>query len=189
MRRAQGTIEYLVILAVIIIVSLVVVSLMINSTAPAAGISSATSQISSVSNPIAIVDSVVSEDGNYFLKFRNQTGENVEIKTIQVGDEITQSLNKKMSLNSEEAFVISTGDVCVEGQLVANEIVVIYLTDLGLEKRQTYAVPINFQCTTYESKISYTDETGETQQPGGANLPVRLDNFIMGMCVLNVQLK
>jgi preprotein translocase subunit SecG len=49
--RAQGTIEYLVILAVIVVISLVVVTLMVNSTAPAASISEAQSELYWKSQP------------------------------------------------------------------------------------------------------------------------------------------
>jgi len=134
--KAQGTIEYLIILAVIVVVSLVVVSLMINSTAPAQGISGTTSQIASASSPIAITESIVDEDGNYFLKIGNNTGENVTINEIQIGgNPVAENLGKPIFVNSEEAFILSTSDVCVNGQLVANEVVVIYTNQYNLEKK------------------------------------------------------
>ena len=87
--QAQGTIEYLVILAVIVVVSLIVVSLTINSTAPAQGITATTTQIAATSSPIVITETIVSEDGNYFLKLKNNTGENIELIKIEVGEDAT----------------------------------------------------------------------------------------------------
>lgn len=77
--KGQGTIEYLVILAVIVVVALVVVSLMINSTAPAQGVSSGISRLGTQSSPIAILDASHDPDGNVYLKLANNTGENVTI--------------------------------------------------------------------------------------------------------------
>lgn len=88
--KAQGTIEYLVILAVVVIVALIVVSLMINSTAPAQGISGTTSSIASASNIIAVTESIVDEDGNYFLKIKNNSGENITITNIKIGETSTE---------------------------------------------------------------------------------------------------
>ncbi len=167
-RKAQGTIEYLVILAVIVVVSLIVVSLMINSTAPAQGISGTTAQIASVSSPIAITESIVDEDGNYFLKIGNNTGENVTISEIQIGgNPVAEDLGKPIFVNSEEAFVLSTDDVCVDGQLVVEEVVIVYENEFGLEKRQTYPIPINFECSPYETTVAYTDEDGVTHDKEG----------------------
>ena len=65
--NAQGTIEYLVILAVIVVISLVVVSLMANSTAPAGQITAAQSKLSWGSQPISITDSSVDAEGQGFF--------------------------------------------------------------------------------------------------------------------------
>ena len=85
--KGQGTIEYLVILAVIVVVSLVVVSLMINSTSGAEGISSGTSKIGGWTNTISVTESAISPDGNYLVRLANNTGEPLTIKTVKVGGE------------------------------------------------------------------------------------------------------
>lgn len=136
----QGTIEYLVILAIIVVISLIVVSLIINSTLPAQGIQSTTSQITSASNPISITNAVVSEDGNYFLKIKNNTGENLTIKDIQIGDTLAEP-NNPVFASGELIFIISSEIVCIEGQLITNQITITYLTQNGLEKKQTYPLP------------------------------------------------
>lgn len=64
---AQGTIEYLVILAVIVVISLVVVSLMISSTAPSESISEQQSKIFWRAQTIAIFDFTVDSNGDAII--------------------------------------------------------------------------------------------------------------------------
>ena len=123
---AQGTIEYLVILAVIVIVGLIVVSLILQSTAPAQGISGTTSQIATASNALAVTESIVSQDGNYFLKIKNNTGENITITKIEIGDIIDATPNKPIPMNVEEAFILATDSLCSQGQLLAEEVTITY---------------------------------------------------------------
>ncbi len=158
-KLAQGTIEYLVVLAVIVVVSLVVVSLLVNSTMPAQGISSAVSTISATSNPIAIKEAVINEDGDYFLTLKNNTGENLVISKINVGNKLAEP-SKNLFVGGEGAFLITSEMVCNEGEVVVNEINVTYLTSNGLVKTQTYPVPVYFECTNYSPNVPYTDEEG-----------------------------
>ena len=167
MNRGQGTIEYLVILAVVVIVALIVVTLMINSTAPAAGISGTTAQITSASNPIAINETIVDTDGNYFLKIKNNTGENATITEIEIGDSAPATPNKNIPSNAEEAFILSTENICEEGQLLTNEVTITYNNQYNLTKKQTYPLPINFECENYTATITYTDEDGVTHDTEG----------------------
>ena len=166
-KKAQGTIEYLVILAVIVIVALIVVSLMINSTAPAQGISGTTSQIASASNIIAVTESIVSEDGNYFLKIKNNSGENITITNITIGNNTPATPYKPIPQNTEEAFILSTNIVCSQGQLLAEEVTITYTNQYNLTKKQTYPVPINFECENFTATVTYTDEEGATHEEDG----------------------
>jgi hypothetical protein len=71
MQKAQGTIEYLIILSVIIVVGLIVVSLMINSTSGVSATSQGISKLEIQSAPLALTETIISPDGNYFLKIKN----------------------------------------------------------------------------------------------------------------------
>lgn len=102
---AQGTIEYLVILAIIVVVALIVVSLMVNSTAPAGNISGGVSKLSTQSAPISIVDASVNPDGEVYLKLGNNVGENVEITKITVDGEEVEP-NTLVAMNSDQGFLI-----------------------------------------------------------------------------------
>ncbi len=165
--KGQGTIEYLVILAVIVVVSLIVVSLMINSTAPAQGISGTTSTIATASTLLSVTESIVSEDGNYFLKIKNNTGENITITKIEIGDIIDATPNKPIPMNVEEAFILATDSLCSQGQLLAEEVTITYTNQYDLVKKQTFPVPINFECEEFTATVSYTDKDGVTHNEGG----------------------
>ncbi len=166
-KKAQGTIEYLVILAVVVIVALIVVSLIIGSTTPAQGISGTTTQIASASNILAVTESIVSEDGNYFLKIKNNSGENITITNITIGDNTPATPYKMIPTNAEEAFILATNATCSQGQLLAEEITITYTNQYDLTKKQTYPVPINFECENFTATITYTDETGATHEEDG----------------------
>jgi hypothetical protein len=61
----QGTIEYLVIIGIVVVISLVVVGVMVGQTSSATNISTTSSKISSLVGEISLVDSGVTPDGNY----------------------------------------------------------------------------------------------------------------------------
>ena len=171
MERAQGTIEYLVILAVVVIVGLVVVSLMMSSAQPAQGISGTTSTIATQANPIALSEGIVDSDGNYYIKLTNNTGENIAVTSIQIGDKNPRTYDTPIAPSADQAFIINTEDICSEGQLIVEKIVVTYENQYGLEKRQTYPVPAKFECTEYEVTTTFIDESGETQGNGDEEPP------------------
>ena len=146
--KAQGTIEYLVILAVIVIVSLIVVSLLVNSTSGAEGISSGTSKIGGWTNTISVTESAISPDGNYLVRLANNTGEPVTIKTVKIGD---QDVNYSEDLfqGNQQNFKITSDMVCELGQTVVGELVVTYVSQNGLEHTEVFPADITFECNDY----------------------------------------
>ena len=147
-KKAQGTIEYLVILAVIVVVSLIVVSLLINSTSGAEGISSGTSKIGGWTNTISVTESAISPDGNYLVRLANNTGEPVTIKTVKIGD---QDVNYSEDLfqGNQQNFKITSDMVCEVGQTVVGELVVTYVSVNGLEHTEVFPADITFECNDY----------------------------------------
>ena len=83
--HAQGTIEYLVILAVIVVLSLVVVSLMTSIfSSPAEQITSTTNKLGSMNGSISIVDATTDSSGEGIVTFSNRSGENLLITKINI---------------------------------------------------------------------------------------------------------
>ena len=67
MNKAQGTIEYLVIIAIIIVIALVVVGLLVNFISPIDNTSESAGQIGSLTREISLIESSVTTDGSYLL--------------------------------------------------------------------------------------------------------------------------
>ena len=120
--NAQGTIEYLVILAVIVVISLVVVSLMANSTAPAGQITAAQSKLFWGSQPISITDSSVDAEGQGFF-------------VIEPAQEITL---KKLIINGVEKDIEDT-------KIFGGNKKTIYLEDLVSCTSETGVYEIEFE--------------------------------------------
>ena len=107
MQKGQGTIEYLVILAVVIIVSLVVVALITNSTAPVQGVSESQSKTFWRTQPISINDAVVDSEGDGYLIVENKTGESIQLKKVTIGGEEIQITTDKTFMNEKEAIPLT----------------------------------------------------------------------------------
>ena len=83
--KAQGTIEYLVMLAVIIIIGLLVVGVSSNFFDSAGGISSVANQVSVSSGVISIIDAGLDSNGNAIVSLNNSSGDLLTITKINVG--------------------------------------------------------------------------------------------------------
>jgi hypothetical protein len=146
--KAQGTIEYLVILAVMVVVGLVVVSLLANSTAPVEGVSTSTSKIVGWSNAISVTETSISPDGNYLVRLTNNTGEPLTISSVQVGD-AGSNYSENLYQGSQMNFKLSSSVVCELGQTIVSSLKVTYVTENGLTKTEVYPVEIAFSCDDY----------------------------------------
>ncbi len=113
MDRAQGTIEYLVILAVIVVVALVVVSLMINSTSGAEGISTGVNKISAQTGAISVTEAVADSEGDAVITFTPR--ENITIKTIEIDGEEYDIPDTKVFANNDQLILLSGLPECVGG--------------------------------------------------------------------------
>jgi hypothetical protein len=164
--RGQGVAEYLLILAVVITVGVVVVNLMLNFTLPIDRISVATSQINATTSPIAINEAVVDFEGNHFLKIKNNTGENLTITKIIVGNTSSEQ-SAPLPNNGEIAFIINEPVFCIKGMTITQNVTLNYSNQENFQKIQTYSLPIYFECTNYTSKTNYFDEEGIFRDPSG----------------------
>ena len=163
-KRAQGTIEYLVILAVIVIVALIVVTLLVNSADSVGSISSASSKMTSLSGSIGITSAVVDSDGNFYVTVLNSSGENVTIARVNVGD-YNSSPNMPLSLSEKKTFQVA-GEECSAGTVGSYPVSVEYLSKEGFNKKQMYGSPLTINCEANLTLSEYVTSTGETQSGG-----------------------
>ena len=141
---AQGTIEYLVILAVIVVVSLVVVSLMMNSTAPAQGVSETQSQIYWQSQPISIVEAVADETGDAIITLKPQ--ENITLKSIVVDEQVLEVPETRIVAGSTQPVLIEASIQCSGSSSSRTITSINYVTDDGLSKSFSGSVQLVFEC-------------------------------------------
>ena len=85
-KRAQGTIEYLVIVAIVVVIALVVIGILLQLMGQGVGIGETSSQIAWKSaQPFAITDWKVDSDGNLFLILQNNSSETLDLVRVSVG--------------------------------------------------------------------------------------------------------
>ena len=134
----QGTIEYLVIMAVVIVISLIVVGLVVTvSSSPSQQIKDSSSKVGEVAvGGISIVESVVDPSGDSLIFLSNNSSDNVTLTRISVGgvdndfSETIVGLDSKIFSLSNLVF----GCKCSSGQKnVTCEYIITY-TQNGLAK-------------------------------------------------------
>ncbi len=96
--RAQGTIEYLVVIAIVIVISLLVSFLFLTQTDNALMINNYSNNVNQTNlGGISIVDSITTSNGDAVVSFMNETGENLTIEEVTVinsiGEEGSASLD------------------------------------------------------------------------------------------------
>ncbi|MDD3083416.1 MAG: hypothetical protein PHP82_00130 [Candidatus ainarchaeum sp.] len=145
---AQGTIEYLTIIGVIVVIGLVVVSLLTNVFDDTQNISSTTTKISSITGIISISETIVDNEGNGLIVLSNNSNETLTIKSLSINGVnidypntiLTQSVEKIFSLNSLDDNCSCVG---FEGKMKTCEITIYYTSKYGLEKQVTTNIVVD----------------------------------------------
>jgi len=148
--RAQGTIEYLVIIAIVVIIALVVVGILTGFLENGSTISSTSQNITQKTQTLALNDIITNPDGNYLLEIQsNQTG---TITINQITTDTNQQIyyaNNTQTLGSKKYYTLYTNDICQDGTNTTQTIIINYTTEYGLEKKVTYENVI-IPCQTYD---------------------------------------
>ncbi len=117
---AQGTIEYLVIIAVVVVISLIIVGLVITTTsAPSQEIRDSSSGLGNVSSGgISIVDAVTDLGGDSLIRLSNNSSDAVTLTKISVSG-VDNNYNAQLVGLDSKTFSLSdlsSGCKCVSGQ-------------------------------------------------------------------------
>jgi hypothetical protein len=146
-KNAQGTIEYLVIIGIVVVIGLAVVSLLTNSVNTQSTIST-TQTIENKTKLLGIDEVLVSEDGNYLLQIRsNKTG---RIEIINVATDTNESLysnNNDLTLGETVVFPIYTDEECTTKTTTKN-IIITYIDEYGLQQKE-YFNNVIINCENY----------------------------------------
>lgn len=141
--RAQGSIEYLVIIAVIVAISLVVTGLAVAMfKSPASTVSVSSSALGSrVGGGVGITEGVVDRDGNSIIRLLNNTGNHILISKISVSGIDSNYSGAYLPRGGSATFSLdSLGSTCacVTGETTHTCAFTITITsDTGLAKTQT----------------------------------------------------
>ena len=146
--QAQGTIEYLIVIAIIIIMGLAIVSLMNGSISPANGVSNSLTKTNNWTNAIALTESSVTPDGNYLIRLANNSGEELTITTVKIGDN-NANYSTDLYQGNAQNFVINSDDLCSTGNSTTQTVTITYISKNGIRKTETYPINTYFNCENY----------------------------------------
>jgi len=153
--RAQGTIEYLVVLAIVVVVGLVVVGLSSSIVGgPAQQLGQATTAFGSISNPIRIVDAVTDPDGNTLLTLQNNSGNSLTVTKIALSANgaVTDDQNYNNQLIYSNQIFHLTGTQlacpCLATDTKKTCTFIIYTTNQN-NLPATYSLTVTTSCVTH----------------------------------------
>jgi len=176
--RAQGTMEYLVIIAVVIVISLVVVGMSGALVGDSGGqVATNTTDLSSktgsVSGGVAIIESATDSSGNGLIKLNNFTGEGfslTKVSTVSPSGSLVDNNFNSAYIDSSGSLAFSLEDLgsacaCVAGETKKScTFVIEYTAASGLAKSQ--------RLTTNVACVSAISSSGVTINPLDQTSPV-----------------
>ena len=153
----QGTIEYLVILAVVVVISLVIVGLFITLfDSPSQEITGSSSKVGEVAiGGISIVESVIDPAGDSLIRLSNDSSDSITLTRVSVGGVDNNFSEQLVGLDSKVFSLSSLNSncPCEEGQKnVKCEVKIIYTTSTGIEKTEYRT--INVQCVNDSTPVN-----------------------------------
>jgi len=171
---AQGTIEYLVTIAVIVVISLIVVGLVMSTTDSSSNVASASSKISQSSSLISVFDAVVGADGNGLVSFSNNSGGLLIITKLSVDGVDSNYSDVSMSQGDEKTFSLNgvgSGCSCVgfEGKTKTCEVIIYAESEYGLEKQ--FPVAVSVDCVPVASATNLSAVVQPSNEPQEDILP------------------
>jgi hypothetical protein len=150
--KAQGTIEYLVIIAIVVVIALVVVSILTGFLGTGSEVGEQSSKLSNWSNSLAITQTSVDPDGNYLVRLANNSSDPITIANVQVGD-TNVNFSEDLFMGGAQNFVIPSGEGCVEGENATRQVKVTYYSKYGVQKTETYPADTFFDCESYSVNL------------------------------------
>jgi uncharacterized protein (UPF0333 family) len=163
-QKGQGTIEYLVILAIIVVIALIVVGLLLQTTDVGGGIGESTAKTAWKSaEPFAIMDYAQAEnDGNLTIVLKNNSGAVLDLTSFKItSNDTAHDLNtvigndldlNNFAPNSTAVFYVSgtTVGACVSGNTYsykAEDIEITYNTADITGRKQIGKSPLTGTCS------------------------------------------
>ena len=188
--RGQGTIEYLLIIAVVIVISLIVVSLLTNTLDASGNISSNIQQISQLTSQLAIKEGVVDGDGGGIFVLTNNSGQNLTITKFNIEGKDSFINNFLFTSGTEQGFSLAeVGSGCsCEGLTGKKSCDVIIETTTAYGITKNYYSTVTIECvsdaTSSNSNLVESIYDCGYVSPGDFNL-ITQANFSEGPYTIN----
>lgn len=190
--NAQGTIEYLVIIAIVVVISLIVVVLLLNQTSSVSQTDQKTTNLAWKSKEIQVADFIADSQGRGTIILASNLSEGITLDSIVIDSVSNSASLKKIFFGSKNRFSLTNLPGC-SGQNQKYTITLNYTTLEGLTKSFTgefYANCVNnalilnslFLTTNDASTITNTNvATGYLilTNPNAINSD-SIDNFTQG---------
>ncbi|MFA5358145.1 MAG: putative metal-binding motif-containing protein [archaeon] len=155
-RRAQGTIEYIVLLAIVVVIGLVVVSIISSFSGSAATITKAQSEAYWTVQSVALKGASVNADGAGTLRFENKTGSRITITSVVV-DNNTYTLATPITLYpGEESDINFSNLIPCTGVSAEYNVAINYTDSYGLVHSFAGTTPLYVECTSTTTPETHT---------------------------------
>ena len=168
---SQGTLEYLLIIAIIIVIALVVVGLSSGFLNTSQGTAQVATKIQNQTGIVSLTEASLDTDGNYLLILNGKEADPITITNIKTND-TNQSYSEQLSLGTQKAFQISTTENCTLGQLTTTIVTITYQTRHGITKTQTLTATPNCENYTTSATIAIPTTTATTLPTVTLSAPV-----------------
>ncbi|MFA5764423.1 MAG: GLUG motif-containing protein [archaeon] len=155
--KAQGTIEYLVIIAIVVVIALVVVSILTGFLSTGNETGSQSKQISALTGEFSASEFTITTDGNYILNIKNNS-DTVTITNVEVIDQNNQPFTYTLSKSKSQNFIVYTDQTCTEGMKQTATIKISYTTKQGLTKT-SWLEDMPFDCVNYTATNTANNPT------------------------------
>lgn len=166
--RAQGTIEYLVIIAVVVVISLILVGVLTNLFSPTQVVEK-TQNINSQSRLFSVTDVAfgIGEDANGIIGFKNNTTGTITNLQIIIDEKDHNYFNENIVHGSSKYFLLENlAQPCGQNDTkIKKNLTVKYVNQYGLEKTEFFEITID--CLSNPSSphtLTLEQQENETQQ-------------------------
>lgn len=133
--HGQGTIEYLIIISIVVVISLVIVVFAIDFINLGTSSSQKSQNIGQKLGTLAVIESIVSPSGQYALVLKSNDSDSIKVTKIFVDDiEQTYVGKNNLSTGSSQLFPVYLNETCDSGSQITKTIRIIYESTQGLEK-------------------------------------------------------
>ena len=143
-KRGQGTIEYLVIIAIVVVIALVTVGILLQLMGQGAGINETSSKIAWKSaEPWAIIDWSLSSGEDLTVTLQNNSGDSLGLNSVAmgngsstVGENVSAGATKTITVNG----VIAAGGTAGDKYVITKDTIVIDFNSATIDNKTQYGV-------------------------------------------------